>query len=104
MPVDSVEFCKALADETRQHILEMLLEGELCVTEIVGAFDISQPTISHHLDVLSQLGLLTSRKAGRQVYYATDRDRVLDCCGELQSRFGLATQNWKSSGSARSWK
>ena len=47
----------------------------------------SQPTISHHLDVLKRFGLVTSRKEGKQVYYATNRERVVRCCGRLASRF-----------------
>jgi ArsR family transcriptional regulator len=81
--VDCVDFCKALADETRQKILEMLQQGEMCVTDIVAAFDMSQPTISHHLSILKQFGLVTSRKEGKQVFYALDRDNVIECCGKL---------------------
>jgi DNA-binding transcriptional ArsR family regulator len=42
--VNCVEFCKALADDTRQQILGLLKEGEMCVSDIVAAFDMSQPT------------------------------------------------------------
>ena len=70
--VNCVDFCKALADETRQKILEMLREEELCVSDIVKAFDMSQPTISHHLHILKQFGLVTSRKEGKQVFYDLD--------------------------------
>jgi len=84
--IDCVEFCKVLADETRQRILEMLLEKEMCVSDIVTSFKTSQPTISHHLSLLRRLGLVTSRKEGKQVYYATDRDRVTRCCGMLIAR------------------
>ena len=87
MSIDCVEFCKALADETRQRILEMLLEREMCVSEIVEAFHISQPTVSHHLDVLRRFGLLTSCKHGKQVYYATNREHVVQCCGRLMGRY-----------------
>lgn len=83
MTIDCVEFCKALADDTRQRILEMLLEGEKCVGDIVDAFTISQPTISHHLSVLKQFGLVTNRKEGKQVFYAINRDNVVECCGML---------------------
>ena len=82
-----VEFCKALADDTRQRILQMLLNGEMCVGAIVDAFDMSQPTVSHHLNVLKQFGLVTSRKEGRQVYYAIDHDNVVECCGQLMAKF-----------------
>jgi ArsR family transcriptional regulator len=90
MPVDCVEFCKALADDTRQRILEMLLGGERCVSDIVDAFDTSQPTISHHLSVLKRFGMVTSRKEGKQVFYSIDRDNVVQCCGRLIAKFDSA--------------
>jgi DNA-binding transcriptional ArsR family regulator len=86
MSFDCVEFCKALADETRQRILEMLLEKEMCVSDIVAAFKMSQPTVSHHLNLLRRFGLLSSRKEGKLVYYAVNRDHVTRCCGMLVSR------------------
>jgi ArsR family transcriptional regulator len=85
--IDCVEFCKALADETRQEILRMLLEKEMAVNDIVAAFDVSQPTISHHLNVLRQVGLVTSRKEGKQVFYATNHKNVIYCCGRLMAKF-----------------
>ena len=85
--IDCVEFCKALGDDTRQKILQMLLEGERCVGDIVEAFEVSQPTISHHLNVLRQLDLVTSRKEGKLVYYAINHDNVVACCGMLLSKF-----------------
>ena len=85
--IDCVEFCKALADDTRQQILVMLLEDEMCVSDIVEAFDMSQPTISHHLSVLKQLRLVTSRKDGKQVFYTINRDNVVECCGQLMAKF-----------------
>jgi DNA-binding transcriptional ArsR family regulator len=85
--IDCVEFCKALGDDTRQQILQMLLEGELSVGEIVEAFDVSQPTISHHLNVLKQVKLVISRKEGKQVFYTTNRDNVVACCGMLIAKF-----------------
>jgi ArsR family transcriptional regulator len=87
MGIDCVEFCKALADSTRQRILEMLMEGELCVSDIAKAFDMSQPTVSHHLSVLKQFGLVSSRKDGKQVYYSINRENVVECCGRLFAKF-----------------
>lgn len=87
MTIDCVEFCKALADETRQRILEMLLDGEMRVSDIVDAFTMSQPTISHHLSILKQFGLVNSRKEGKQVFYAINRDNVVECCGRLIAKF-----------------
>ena len=87
MTMDCVAFCRALADDTRQQILEMLLEEELCVSDIVAAFDMSQPSISHHLGILRQLNLVTSRKEGKQVFYAANHDNVVECCGRLMAKF-----------------
>jgi len=87
MSIDCVEFCKALGDSTRQRILDLLMEGEMCVGDIVAAFDMSQPTISHHLNILKQFGLVTGRKEGKQVFYAINRDSVVRCCGRLIAKF-----------------
>jgi ArsR family transcriptional regulator len=87
MNIDCVEFCKALADDTRQQILVMLLEREMCVSDIVDAFEMSQPTISHHLGILKQFKLVTSRKEGKQVFYGIRRDNVVECCGQLMAKF-----------------
>jgi ArsR family transcriptional regulator len=84
---DCVEFCRALGDANRQRILQLLLQGEMCVGDIVAEFETSQPTISHHLSVLRQAGLVTSRRDGKQVYYAINRDNVVECCGMLMARF-----------------
>ena len=85
--IDCVEFCKALADDTRQKILVLLLEKEMSVGEVVDAFSMSQPTISHHLGILKRLGLLTSRKEGKQVIYTINHDNVVECCGQLVAKF-----------------
>ena len=87
MTIDCVEFCKALADDTRQRILTMLLEEEKCVSDIVAEFDMSQPTISHHLGILKQFDLVTSRKEGKQVFYAINQENVVECCGQLITKF-----------------
>ena len=87
MNIDCVEFCRALADDTRQRILVMLAEKEMCVGDIVAAFGISQPTISHHLSILKQFKLVNSRKEGKQVYYAVNHDNVVQCCGRLMAKF-----------------
>ncbi len=82
-----VEFCRTLADETRQQIIALLVKRrELSVGDIVDQFEVSQPTISHHLNVLKQFGLVTSRKDGKQVFYAVDREKVVECCGMLIAR------------------
>jgi len=87
MSISCVEFCKALSDETRQSILKMLQGGEMSVGEIVEAFKISQPTISHHLNVLKNVGLVTSRKQGKQIFYSINQENVEECCGKMVASF-----------------
>jgi ArsR family transcriptional regulator len=87
--INCVEFCKALADPTRQKILEMLLEEEKTVSEIVEEFNLSQPTVSHHLEILSRYNLVSSRKEGKQIYYWTNKDSVISCCGKLMTKFNI---------------
>jgi ArsR family transcriptional regulator len=65
----------------------MLLEEELCVGDIVEAFHMSQPTISHHLGVLKQFNLVTSRKEGKLVFYDINHSNVVACCGQLMLKF-----------------
>ncbi|HEX6932687.1 MAG TPA: metalloregulator ArsR/SmtB family transcription factor [Streptosporangiaceae bacterium] len=63
---------KALADPVRLRLMSLIAShpgGEACVCDLTGAFDVSQPTISHHLKVLHQTGLLERDKRGVWVYY-----------------------------------
>jgi ArsR family transcriptional regulator, arsenate/arsenite/antimonite-responsive transcriptional repressor len=61
---------KALNDPTRRQILELLHEKDLTAGEIAQQFNISFPSISHHLDLLKQAKLVTSEKDGQYVYYS----------------------------------
>jgi ArsR family transcriptional regulator len=63
---------KALGDPVRLRILSIVAShagGEACVCDITGAFEVSQPTISHHLKVLKEVGLLVSERRASWVYY-----------------------------------
>lgn len=65
---------KALADPVRLQLMSMVLShpgGEACVCDLLPAFELSQPTISHHLKVLHEAGLLERDKRGVWVYYRT---------------------------------
>ena len=61
---------KALNDPTRREILELLGKGNLSAGEIADRFNISKPSISHHLDLLRQAGLVESVKQGQFIYYS----------------------------------
>lgn len=67
---------KALNDQTRREILEMLREGDKTAGEIADQFNISKPSISHHLDLLKQAGLVESVKEGQYVYYSLNATMV----------------------------
>lgn len=61
---------KALNDATRREILELLKQKELAAGEIADHFNISKPSISHHLDILKQADLITSEKKGQFIIYS----------------------------------
>ncbi|WP_281229032.1 autorepressor SdpR family transcription factor [Flavobacterium aquiphilum] len=61
---------KALNDATRREILELLKEKDLTAGEIADAFNISKPSISHHLDILKRADLITAEKSGQFIFYS----------------------------------
>jgi ArsR family transcriptional regulator, arsenate/arsenite/antimonite-responsive transcriptional repressor len=61
---------KALNDPTRREILELLGKGDLSAGDIADRFAMSKPSISHHLDLLRQAGLVESVKKGQFIYYS----------------------------------
>jgi ArsR family transcriptional regulator, arsenate/arsenite/antimonite-responsive transcriptional repressor len=61
---------KALNDPTRRRILEMLGKKDLSAGDIADQFNMSKPSISHHLDILRQAGLVESVKKGQFIYYS----------------------------------
>ena len=85
--VDSVLFAKALADETRQQIMKLCCCRELSVNEIVDETSVSQPTVSHHLAILRDAGLVQARSEGKHTYYALNQERIAVCCGQLMQVF-----------------
>jgi ArsR family transcriptional regulator len=90
--VDPVLFAKALADETRQKIMSECCCCWLSVNEIVEKMDVSQPTVSHHLAILRESGLVNVREEGKQTFYSLNQERVAFCCGQLMIRFAPETE------------
>lgn len=72
------EIFKALADETRVKIMQMLNTRARAVNEIVDFFSVSQPTISRHLMVLRQAGLVNAKRRGQQVMYSLNEETLRD--------------------------
>lgn len=71
-----IELFKALGDETRLKILDMLSCGELCACEILEGLHLTQPTISHHMKVLQEVGLVNARKNGKWMHYSINKATV----------------------------
>lgn len=67
---------KALCDENRLKIVRMLAHRELCVCDILENFHLSQPTVSHHLKVLVNSGLIQCEKRGRWCFYSVNYDAI----------------------------
>jgi len=87
-PDESVSFAKAMADETRQRVMSLLCCRWLCVGDIVEEMQgVTQPTVSHHLAVLREAGLVHVRREGKQVFYSLNQDEVVDCCGRIMRVF-----------------
>ena len=68
--LELVAIAKALADPTRIRIIAALRNGELCVCELVDALEISQSSLSSHLQICRQAGVLATRKDSRWIYYS----------------------------------
>ena len=64
---------KALSDPKRVKIVDMLSCGEMCGCVLLKCFEITQPTLAHDMKVLSEAGIVTSRREGKKTYYSLDR-------------------------------
>ncbi len=93
---NSLSFAKALADPTRQQIMEMICCRWLNVSEIVEIVGVKQSTVSHHLTILKEAGLVNTRNEGKHSYYELNQQRVASCCGQIlevfapESEFGIS--------------
>lgn len=75
--IDVALICKALSDANRLKIVEMLADGEKCGCKLLEAFDITQPTLSHHMKILEESGLVKGEKQGKWTHYSL-------CCETLK--------------------
>ena len=73
---EAVTRLKALADEKRLRIVELLAGGERCVCHLQEELDVAQPLLSFHLKKLKEAGLVTDRREGRWVHYSLDREAL----------------------------
>lgn len=82
------EAYKALADRTRRQILRMLRTGDMAAGEIADQFDISWPSISHHLKVLRQADLVLVERQGQELYYSLNTTVLHDLVTEFMGLVG----------------
>ena len=68
--IDVALICKALSDSNRLEIVQMLSEGEKCGCKLLERFEITQPTLSHHMKILVESGMVNDRKDGKWHYYS----------------------------------
>jgi ArsR family transcriptional regulator, arsenate/arsenite/antimonite-responsive transcriptional repressor len=80
---------KALADPQRREILQKLVASRLNCTDVHALFNVSQPTVSHHLKELANAGLLDKEKQGQFCFYHVRAEVLSAYVGELEKRMGL---------------
>ena len=85
--LELADIFKALGDETRLTIVQLLVGRELCVCDILDSFVMSQPAISHHLKILRQAGVVRDKREGKWIYYSLNPatlDLLSGVLGSLQ--------------------
>ncbi len=96
--IDLAQLFKALGEPVRLQLMSMIAcheGGEACVCDLTGAFGLSAPTISHHLKVLREAGLIAAERRGTWIYY-----RAIP---EALSRVGALVDNTARPGRAQCW-
>lgn len=87
MKANPVLFAKAIADETRQKIMTECCCCWISVGDLANKLDVTQPTVSHHLAILREAGLVNSREEGKQTFYTLDQEKIAVCCGQILLKF-----------------
>lgn len=93
----AIKMFKALSDETRLHIYLLLLQGELCVCELVNILNVEQSRISHSVRILKEAGLVVNRREGKWIIYAvnpeTENNKIIQ---SLKNELKLPEQYLKN--------
>lgn len=74
--INNAKVFKAFCDENRLQVLELLQSGEKCACVLLESLKISQPTLSHHMKILCESGIVTGRKEGKWTYYSISDEGV----------------------------
>jgi ArsR family transcriptional regulator len=87
MKTSPVLFAKAIADETRQKIMTECCCCWVSVGDLAIKLGVTQPTVSHHLAILREAGLVNSRDEGKQTFYTLNQEKIAVCCGQIMLKF-----------------
>jgi ArsR family transcriptional regulator, arsenate/arsenite/antimonite-responsive transcriptional repressor len=87
MKVNPVLFAKAIADETRQKIMTECCCCWISVGDLASKLEVTQPTVSHHLAILRDAGLVNLREEGKQTFYTLNQENIAVCCGQIMLKF-----------------
>lgn len=87
MKTSPVLFAKAIADETRQKIMTECCCCEISVGDLAEKLKVTQPTVSHHLAILRDAGLVNIREEGKQTFYTLNQENIAVCCGLIMLKF-----------------
>ena len=90
---EATKICKALGDNNRLKIVQMLTHGELCACNILDEFNMTQPAMSHHMKILCDVGLVNCSKEGKWCHYSIDCEKFkefkafitdISCCDDSE--------------------
>lgn len=82
------KFFKAICDKHRQKILSLLKNHQtLNASDIVKKIKLSQPTVSHHLKILTDAGVITATKKGKETFYQIAHNTINQCCSGFMETF-----------------
>lgn len=83
--MDVALICKALSDANRLEIVRMLSDGEKCGCKLLEKFEITQPTLSHHMKILVDCNLVNDRREGKWHYYSLNSKTLADYKAYIES-------------------
>ena len=90
-----VSLFKAIADQTRLHIVDLLSCGEMCGCQLLDNFNITQPTLSYHMRILCDSGIVNGRRDGAWMYYSIN-GAVIENISEYLSEIKSNKDKWIS--------
>lgn len=83
-----LRFFKATCDENRQKILDVIKNNnQINATQINKKVKLSQPTVSHHLKILIDAGVITVKKEGKESFYSLNHKNIKECCHKFSGRY-----------------